>query len=225
MAKYDMKKRSASQTRKGSGFIRQLGLMSALFIAGYSTASFYDYTQLSRWVGDHLLANQSMPIAGKPSMKEADLPKPKFEFYTLLTQEGRAGLPEEANAPVVTTPPTPTAAMPMAAPPLPPPMDLTVTSPALKVPVAHAPLPALGSTQAPYVLQLASFTRRQDAERMKSSLAMKGFSASIVAVTQQHTHWYRVVLGPFVSRGDAQHAQSLIAHRERITGMIRKMDL
>ena len=85
MAKYDTKIRRATAPRRaGRGFFRQLGLLCVSFAAGYLCASFYDYTRLSAWVSTHVLATQPVPVGGKPVTQAANLPKPKFEFYSFL---------------------------------------------------------------------------------------------------------------------------------------------
>ncbi len=76
-----------------------------------------------------------------------------------------------------------------------------------------------------FVLQLASFQRRQDAERLKAALIMNGFDVQIHPVSQQNMTWYRIMLGPFSSRTDAQQMQNLIARRQRLVGIIRKLDV
>ncbi len=76
-----------------------------------------------------------------------------------------------------------------------------------------------------YVVQVASFQRPQDAERLKAALIMSGFEVQVQTVAQQRVNWYRVVLGPFASRADAQQMLALVARKQRIVGIIRKMDV
>ena len=76
-----------------------------------------------------------------------------------------------------------------------------------------------------YLLQLASFQRREDAERLKAALMMNGFDVQIHTAVQHNVTWHRVVLGPFATRIDAQQMQSSVSQRQRITGIIRKLDV
>jgi cell division protein FtsN len=76
-----------------------------------------------------------------------------------------------------------------------------------------------------YIVQLASFQRQEDADRLKASLAMSGFEVKIHSVLQQNVIWYRVVLGPFVNRMDAQQMQTLVSRKQRIAGIVRKLDV
>lgn len=75
-----------------------------------------------------------------------------------------------------------------------------------------------------YVIQEGAFRMLTEAQRMRDKLTARGFLVNIVPVTQQSTAWYRVMVGPFPSLMQAQQAQVSIANRERITGMIRKID-
>ena len=75
-----------------------------------------------------------------------------------------------------------------------------------------------------YLVQIASFKRKQEAERMKAMLAIKVFNVNVAIVTQQQIQWYRVILGPFSSRTQAEQARASISASEHIMGMVRKMD-
>ena len=191
--------------------------MVVVFVAGYATASLCDFTRVSAWVTQHVLAGKnSSAVIHRPN-QHAQLPKPKLEFYTLLANE-QVG----TQAPVAMTqaqqPPLPAA--------------LSQTAPAKVLPL-HAPLaPVVAATSAPvikkpsgsYLVQVASFRVSREAEHMKASLLMKGFDATIVTVRQQQVNWYRVMMGPFDSHAQAQQAQLAFARREHVMGMIRKMD-
>jgi cell division protein FtsN len=127
------------------------------------------------------------------------LPKPKFEFYTLLTQEKKAE--PQLMKPVAVKP---------SAPPVP----------------SAPPAPPIQASQSgyQYVLQLASFQRKEDAEQMKAKLTMQGLDVQIKAVTQQNGVWFRVVMGPFGTQQAAQKIQSDMVKREHISGIVRRMD-
>ena len=147
------------------------------------------------WLNIHL---------GHPAVVEdsgvdvAALPKPKFEFYTLLTQE-------------------------KVEPPKKTPSEIAKTTPVVATPTVSASV-NINQQEIYYVLQLASFQRREDAEQMLAGLVMRGVEAKIKTITQQGGAWHRVVVGPFASKTQAEKAQGAIAHSERITGMIRRME-
>ena len=213
--------------RRGSR-IGQLLLAAVFFIAGYLSATVFDLTQFTRWFGMHVLAKTTTQLLVRTSAEPAPLPKPKFEFYTLLAKERVAG--------AATAAPQPIAAQPIAAQPV---AVLPVKTPALPL---HAPLaPVLAVDKLPamvanrvnntdintrdaYLIQVGSFKSQQEAERMRASLVMKGFDVKLSAMTQQGVHWYRVTIGPFASRTQAQETLLAFARREHIVGMIRKMD-
>lgn len=72
-----------------------------------------------------------------------------------------------------------------------------------------------------FLVQVASFKARQDAEHMKGNLILKGFSVYIIPVSHPiKGNWFRVVVGPYANRGLAQQAQVTLARNERLNGMI-----
>ena len=92
------------------------------------------------------------------------------------------------------------------------------------LPVAPRPMPitTADQRQGRYTIQVGSFRSLTEATRMRDKLGAKGYRASITPVMQQSNYWYRVIVGPFSSLGQAQQAQSSLTYREHITGMIRK---
>lgn len=232
MAKYDAKRRSTPPRTRNCGFLKHVMLVSVSFIAGYVCATFYDYTNLIRWVNVHVLMSAE-PTSIKQPVQEAVLPKPKFEFYTLLTKDTATGavvstLPSVATAsaePVAREKSAATHAVPQLS------IDTIASADSIKTTSLATALEApqavstVGFSKDAYLVQLASFRRPQDADRMRASLTMKGFVVSVVGINQQNMRWYRVVLGPFSNKLDAQRAQSAIAKSERIAGMIRKVDV
>ncbi len=204
MKKYEINQRRTQ--KKHCGFLKHVLLVSCSFIAGYASATWYDFSKLSQWVHEHVLTTKSTALP-PAAVKEAELPKPKFEFYTLLTKDSRPGV-------VVTTPsPEPKVAQPN--------VSIEMNTPS--VARTESALPT--ANRDAFVVQLASFRQVKDAERMRAALSMKGFAVNLVEINQQNTLWYRVVLGPFTSRADAQRIQSAVLRSERINGMIRKMDV
>lgn len=72
-----------------------------------------------------------------------------------------------------------------------------------------------------YVVQVAAFKARNDAEHMKGLLTLKGFEVSVIPVTTANGPWFRVVIGPYPNRVLAQKAQTILARTERLNGMVR----
>lgn len=199
------------QKNHKSGFSKQLLLTLVSFLLGYLSALTVDFTSVKSWINTQLVAQNLSPVAPKPVL-HAQLPKPKFEFYTLLASG------QQASPPKVSQPAT---AAQQAGTTVPVVKTQAVVSAALANVVEAKP--AVISKDS-YLVQVASFKSKQEAERMKASLTLKGFMVNVIAVNQQNTNWYRVALGPFASRSQAQKAQLSISKSEHIVGMIRKMD-
>jgi len=170
-----------------------VGWLALSFVCGYMLAWFYSPELLTTWFQTHVSQGSSVEASG---VDVAELPKPKFEFYTLLTQDKTK--PRDVTLPLVTTPP--------------------------KAAVAPAVVEAENQTK-PYILQLASFQRREDAEHMLAGLVMRGFEANINTTTQQGAAWHRVVMGPFASRLQAEKVQGTIAKSEHISGIVRRITM
>lgn len=222
--------RKKNSSRKTSNWLGQSLLVFVVFVAGYMSASLYNLASLGSWVGTHVLANSSIQPIMKVGSQQASLPRPKFEFYTLLANEQVAGSGQTATQPqaVVPAPTIVAAVAPVKALPLHAPLaPVAATASVGPAPVVSAEkIPVINAnSRDSYLVQVASFKSMREAERMKAGLVMKGFDVKIAMVSQQRTNWYRVIIGPFGSKMQAQQAQLAFARREHIMGMIRKMDV
>jgi cell division protein FtsN len=228
MVKQYRKKKSAY---RGVSVQRTLMLVVISFFSGYLIASFVDIGQLSAWLDS--LGTKSSQLVSAPQLAHSNpVVKPKLEFYTLLTTNHSA-------APVP-APPLPTASTAKTSP-----STAATTSHAVSTnatPQATAKLetksqlqPQLQSQPKPvtlkeipgrqgYTIQVAALRVKQDAERMKATLLMKGFEVNITSVASNGVIWYRVMVGSFASRAQAERTQSILARRERVSGIIRKME-
>lgn len=60
-----------------------------------------------------------------------------------------------------------------------------------------------------YMLQVASFKRASDAERMKAQLALRGISSRVQAATIKNGQvWHRVITGPYPNKQSMTSAQA-----------------
>lgn len=204
-------------------YVKQGLLLFVVFLTGYLGASVFDVTRVLAW-----LNTTDKQVANKEP-QQVKLPQPKLEFYTLLENE-RVMATSQTTDPVAEPTPVAPAPVTIAAqqidsphianqPSLPPVVVATATA----VPVVAAK-PVLAANKQSYLIQVAAFKNRQDAERMKATLSMKGFDVNIATINQRYINWYRVIIGPFASRDDAERAQMFLVRSERIHGMIRKMD-
>jgi len=218
------------ESRKRSNVPQQFLLVLASFLGGYLTATVFDFTSLTAWANKQVLAHQNPQQPEiKPVTKKPEPPKPKFEFYTLLAKD--------SSVPTVNRPTPATNVKPT---PLMESNSNTIASTSTSTPAATSSHPldidvveskSVTASATPahagketYLLQIASFNKRPDAEHLKASLALRGFDVIISPTAHGTVTWYRVIVGPFYSRTDAEKAQIIVARSERMKGMIRKMD-
>lgn len=138
------------------------------------------------------------PVAAIPKAERPAPPQPSFQFPNLLKDtvvDTRAVKPPPPPAPRPEPPPRdPVPEAPPAAP-----------DPATTVAAAR-PAPA-GS----YLLQVGSFKRAADAERMKAELAMLGISTRVEPVTMNTGEVYhRVRTGPFQGKQAMEEARKAL---------------
>ena len=150
------------------------------------------------------------PVAGSkqpvvPQKKETPVVvnKPKFEFYTLLS-ESEVIVPPEALP--EKTPPAPTK---------------TEVDAAKKADAARAqaildgktpPAPVVKKEQkTQFYLQAGSFPDRSKAESVRARLLLSGQNVHIEAGQVADKTWHRVLVGPFVSREQLGVAQKQLA--------------
>lgn len=243
MAKQYEKKPIKSQQGRG---LSALWLGFVTFVFGYLASSWLDVNQFGCWVNSFIHPAQIQKNAEQSQVDASLPPRPKLEFYTLLTNEPVSKSAIEAKPTDVTLEnnakvEVPTSDLASTSQPL----DLEVRPAAGVASNVAATITPAGQTQPPpsrliesskpnlatpvaksegsYVIQVGSFRALREAQRMKAHLLMKGFSADITTVMQQDTYWYRVHIGPFTSLTQAQQTQQSFARTERITGMIRKL--
>ncbi len=71
---------------------------------------------------------------------------------------------------------------------------------------------ATKTQQQEYVLQVAAFAQRQDAEHLREKLSQQGFKASVKTYkNSQGQQWFRVWLGPYASKDGAKKDQDNLA--------------
>jgi len=59
----------------------------------------------------------------------------------------------------------------------------------------------------PYLMQCGSFRRQADAETLKAKIAFLGLEATVRSSEGKKGLWHRVILGPFVTKRDAEAAR------------------
>ncbi|WP_028388245.1 SPOR domain-containing protein [Legionella fairfieldensis] len=195
---------------------QQLFWILISFFCGYLTAMVFDFNSLSGWIKANIASqkNEEKPVLASP--RQVELPKPKFEFYTLLAKD-------KVNSATSLSRPHPqaniTESQSMAPRSPQSPLGATLTEKIENKPVAVS----ASTNKETYLVQVASFRNRQDAEHMKALLTLKGFDVSVSATIQHQMDWYRVIVGPFATKEDAEKVQFTLAQSEHVKGMIRKM--
>lgn len=226
---------SKRSSKRGISLPQQVLVMVVTFVLGYFTASIFDVDALSHWMTTQVLENhEARPaVATAPATKEQLPPKPKFEFYTLLANEkglkanqGAARAPnttaqqKPSSVNGVTTPSTTVVSAATNSTRIAVTKPIRPTAKPVQV-VAAKPIAVSPPRGGNFVVQVASFKARQDAEHMKGLLILKGFEVNVVPVATPQGNWFRVVIGPYPNRTLAQKAQVILAKTERLNGMVR----
>jgi cell division protein FtsN len=201
------------QVRQRSNAPKQILLVLTSFLGGYLAATVFDFTSLSTWVNNNLINHQKPEALVTVVAPKAATPKPKFEFYTLLAKDNSAPAVNRGNPSRLPKaaeqsggiPPTAKATTPL---------DIGV--------VEGKPVKPANVDKGTYSIQIASFNKRADAEHVQALLVLRGFDVSITSVAQKNITWYRVIVGPFNSRSEAEKARIAVARSEHMNGMIRK---
>lgn len=225
------------KNKQSSGAMRSLFWSSLAFLAGYLSASYYSVERLGTWINHWVeVYTAKEPAVPQSAYANASVPKPKFEFYTLLTHEPLAEASVVASVPnksdvkvnaVVVAKQSEAPALAQAAM-LPKPFGGSLSTQNTNT-VNNIITKNIKNTnntnniKESYMIQVASFRNRYDAEKIRGSLVLKGFDARVVLISQAGMAWYRVIIGPFASRSLAEAAQSSVARTERLRGMIRRV--
>ena len=216
MAKDYGHKRPAQRRSSSSN---QFLLLLVAFVGGYLTAIFFDIEHISRLLQSKVLVDHSVkPQVAKAAQQPPQaLPKPKFEFYTLLADEKvpsqtNTETKHPTNSTQLATATNQVAAAKAAS-------SLSTQVAAVKV-VEAKPVAITSPSKGSFSIQVAAFKTRKDAEHMKGMLILKGYDVHVVAVSQASGSWFRVIVGPYPNKVSAQQAQTIIAKTERLHGMI-----
>lgn len=201
----------------------QFLVVTITFLLGYLTATVFDLETVTRWVNAQVLAhNGASKEAAKPQAPQqaAIPPKPKFEFYTLLTNEKAPNSQAAAKPTTATT--SGAATVQTAAVNTATAVKANTPNVTQQVAVKTAEAkPAAPVGKGAYSIQVASFKARQDAEHMKGLLTLKGFSVAIVPINHViRGNWFRVVVGPYPDRVLAQKALTDLSKNEHLHGML-----
>lgn len=73
-----------------------------------------------------------------------------------------------------------------------------------------------------YILQVASYKQFNDADRLKASLILSGYNANVRATMAMDQQWYRVYLGPNMTKSHAEKLQQRLRD-EHIDSILLKI--
>ena len=171
----------------------------------------------------------SQARAAKNAPKTVEIPPKepsRFAFYEMLPSYEMVVSDEELNAP----PPKPKAAVaaassdaarptPIAAQPSPAAKPAT---PSAIVPTSPVPVRASAGGER-YLIQVAAYRARADAEQQRAALALVGLAARVEQVTIDNTQtWFRVRLGPYSDVTATQAAQRSL-QAQGMKGVVMKV--
>jgi cell division protein FtsN len=190
----DYKHRAGSKKKKSRGSTS----CSIWFFGGAMAGAFVVgllWLKLGANLGNAPVPGVSQPKP-TPSAPKNEAPKPTFEFYTILPEMEVVIPDEELMAPE--------------------PQEQTASSARVT-----APEPALPSDTA-YILQMGSFRKYGDADRMKAKLALIGIEAEIqkVSINNRDT-FHRVRSGPYHSQRQLNTARQLAKENNIATLVIK----
>lgn len=92
-----------------------------------------------------------------------------------------------------------------------PEMEVVIPDDELDQDAAPPPGKKTADDGASYLLQVGSFTKPADAERLKAELALLGFQARVNAIKASDRTWHRVRIGPFAAPAALREAQQQLA--------------
>jgi DedD protein len=150
-----------------------------------------------------------------PPVTEAAAPAPAGNSGNALAQPGEPAQPETpaqqpAASPAAATNPIPQPAPQTASRPAsattPAPVVSAVPAPTSASPASRADTrkPAPASTSGTFVVQLGSFSSRENADRLVRDMTAKGFATFIAPITTNGRELYRVRVGPTRDRASAE---------------------
>lgn len=74
-----------------------------------------------------------------------------------------------------------------------------------------------------WIVQVASFSQRQNAEKFRDRLQSRGFTAYLESITVKNKPGYRVIAGPFKTKSEAIQNQYQIKAKFSTQGLIREV--
>ncbi|MCS5709629.1 SPOR domain-containing protein [Candidatus Berkiella cookevillensis] len=163
-----------------------------------------------------LLPNMNIEVADTPA--EGAMPN-MAEPAIKPNNPNELAVSEKKNATVASensklTPPVPAAVA----------ASTPTTKPAV---VASLPVATAETTnKGPFIIQVASFRKREQADTLKAKLALSGFESNIQSIKiGSGETWYRLYLGPFNNRLAAENTHQKLESEQKINGLVLKINV
>lgn len=162
----------------------------------------------------------NLPLAGKNPARPASAAAPT------QAASGVAEAPSAPTAPAPTTAATPAPATPQVATAATPPAANASAARSARDPAAilngQAPKStATGSEAFSFYVQAGAYARTEDAEAQRAKLAMLGVTARVMEREQSGRTVYRVRVGPFDARDEAESMQTRLAGSSIESNLVR----
>lgn len=183
-----MAKRKTTRRRKAQPAPNQGPAWLVLgLIIGLGIAAAMNWDTVKEYVAAAVDKPQTTTAANQVEKQKKQATKPEFDFYDMLANK-KVESPQEPSKP-------------KAAPPKEAPKQAVA-------PILEG-IPQTQEVQAPdrYIIQVASFSSYQEADRMRAQLTMSGFDVYIQTAQQNNRTLYRINMGPYVSKDAAMVKQ------------------
>ncbi|MFT5172592.1 MAG: cell division protein FtsN [Gammaproteobacteria bacterium] len=184
--------RPAETARRGVGkkaghVVRWRWFGAGLCVGAVASAALFLY--------EPSVVRQVVNAGGVVTGQANDPPRTRFEFYTLLTEKEMFVPDSEIGQPAAAAPLVKNDA---------PRKDVA------PVPAVAAAAPA-SAQRDQYILQVGSFRKLEDADRLKAKLAFLGLEGSIqtISIDGKET-WHRVRVGPYFARVQLDEARATL---------------
>ena len=170
------------------------GLLVGVFASGLAWLKLGPELALAGGKTAAATEQRTAPKPPKPAKEESsEVPKPRFDFYTLLPEMEVVVSDQDEKEGAQEQPAT-----------------------------GEAEAPAPVSDGASYVVQMGSFRRYEEADRLKASLALMGVEAEIQKVTVQSGDLFYRVLSRPLSRADANQLRARL-QEQHINSLLVRM--
>lgn len=159
-----------------------------------------------------LLPNMNIEVAETPAEGAmSNMAEPTIKSIN----QDKLAIPEKKNSTVVAQ-----------SSKLTPPVSAAVT-PTTKPDVTSLPAKTAETrNEEPFIIQVASFRRREQADALKAKLALNGFESKIQSIKiGSGETWYRLYLGPFNNRLAAENTHQKLASEQKINGLVLKINV